>query len=432
MNPLVYFIFYIAILFLSYRISLFASLMAALLLSLYVFISQLKHISYETILLILFLNILPFIAEKFKRNFNTHKLLLRRKLEDVRKLYEDIARKDKQEVESNLEIERKIQQVSSLYEISKDMSCCLSFEDIFNIFSSSLKKSFRFRLARLVLIKDSKELIDSVYQIELGRPPAKAAPDKLDKELIDIAFEIKKEVVITAQGDSPFYRRIAIIKDFETLISMPIIAEDRIVGVFYIENMPYLYFDNFIILTNQFAIQLQKIILYKKIQEMAITDSLTEVSTRRYFLERFSEEIRRSMRRKTNLSFLMLDLDHFKEKNDSYGHLVGDVILKEIANVLKSSLREIDIIGRYGGEEFGIVLTGIGREGSLQVAERLRSGIEHVVFTAYDETVSTTVSIGISVFPDDGVDRNSLIESADRALYKAKAQGRNRVYCLYS
>ena len=115
MNPLVYFIFYIAILFLSYRISLFASLMAALLLSLYVFISQLKHISYETILLILFLNILPFIAEKFKRNFNTHKLLLRRKLEDVRKLYEDIARKDKQEVESNLEIERKIQQVSSLY-----------------------------------------------------------------------------------------------------------------------------------------------------------------------------------------------------------------------------------------------------------------------------------------------------------------------------
>ena len=213
---------------------------------------------------------------------------------------------------------------------------------------------------------------------------------------------------------------------------MPIIAEDRIVGVFYIENMPYLYFDNFIILTNQFAIQLQKIILYKKIQEMAITDSLTEVSTRRYFLERFSEEIRRSMRRKTNLSFLMLDLDHFKEKNDSYGHLVGDVILKEIANVLKSSLREIDIIGRYGGEEFGIVLTGIGREGSLQVAERLRSGIEHVVFTAYDETVSTTVSIGISVFPDDGVDRNSLIESADRALYKAKAQGRNRVYCLYS
>ena len=160
---------------------------------------------------------------------------------------------------------------------------------------------------------------------------------------------------------------------------------------------------------------------------MSITDSLTDISTRRYFLERFKEEVRRSMRHKSNLSFLMLDLDHFKEKNDKFGHLVGDVILKEVADILKSNLREIDIIGRYGGEEFSIVLSGIGKDGAFQVAQRIRESIEGAVFKAYDEVVSTTVSIGISVFPDDAADVENLIELADKALYKAKETGRNRV-----
>jgi diguanylate cyclase (GGDEF)-like protein len=123
----------------------------------------------------------------------------------------------------------------------------------------------------------------------------------------------------------------------------------------------------------------------------------------------------------------MLDLDHFKEKNDNFGHLVGDVILREVAHILKSNLREIDIIGRYGGEEFTIVLAGTGRNGALQVAERIRENIASAVFKAYDEVVSTTVSIGVSVFPDDGANIDSLIEAADKALYKAKETGRNRI-----
>jgi diguanylate cyclase (GGDEF)-like protein len=123
----------------------------------------------------------------------------------------------------------------------------------------------------------------------------------------------------------------------------------------------------------------------------------------------------------------MLDLDHFKETNDKFGHLVGDVVLKETAVILKDTLREIDIIGRYGGEEFSIVLTGIGREGAAQVAERIRQNVESAVFKAYDEVVSSTVSIGVSVFPDDGVDALNLIESADQALYRAKESGRNKV-----
>ncbi len=427
MNPFIYFIFYIALLLLSYRVKLSWSLASSILISLFILIFKIKSVSYEAVLFILFFNAIPFITEKFRKNFNAYKFRMRTELESVRKTYDCLMRSDKEQLESNLEIERKTQQVSSLYEISKDMSVCLAFEDIFNIFSSVLKKSFRFRLARLALLKGPKDAIDSVYEIELGRPYAKVAPDNFDRELIDIVFETQKEIQITPQEDSPFLRRLSVTKNFETLIAIPLISEEKIAGILYIENISKVYFENFLILSSQFAIELQKVILYKKVQDMAITDSLTEVSTRRYFLERFREEIRRSMRRKSSMSFLMVDLDYFKEKNDKFGHLVGDVILKEIAKILKSNLREIDIIGRYGGEEFSVVLAGIGRVGAFQVAERLRSSIEHSVFKAYDEKVSITISIGVSSFPEDGVDENALIESADKALYRAKEKGRNRV-----
>jgi len=107
--------------------------------------------------------------------------------------------------------------------------------------------------------------------------------------------------------------------------------------------------------------------------------------------------------------------------------LVGDVVLKEVAGIIKSNLREIDILGRYGGEEFAIALADTDKEGALQVAEHIRRSIESAIFKAYDEVTSSTVSIGISTFPENGADANSLIESSDRALYKAKESGRNRV-----
>ncbi|MDO8603622.1 MAG: sensor domain-containing diguanylate cyclase [Candidatus Omnitrophota bacterium] len=427
MNPLVYFIFYLTILVLSYKVKLSWSLAASGFISAVVFMLEIKRIPYEAVLFALFLNVMPFIAERFKASFASYKFRMRTELETTRAGYDNLLAEDKKQLESNLETERKMQQVLSLYEISKDMSSCLTFEDIFSIFSSALKKSFRFRLSRLVLLKTPNDGIDAVYEIELGRSYARVAPDNFDREIVSVILEERKEILLTRQENSQFLRRFSVVKDFETLIAIPLVSEEKIVGVLCVENISRGYFQNFLILAGQFAIQLQKVILYKKVQDMAITDSLTEVSTRRYFLERFREEVRRSMRRKTSLSFLMIDLDHFKEKNDKFGHLVGDVVLKEIAQILKSNLREIDIIGRYGGEEFGVVLAGISREGAFQVAERLRSSIEHSVFKAYDEKVSGTISIGISVFPEDGVEENSLIESADRSLYKAKEKGRNRV-----
>ena len=427
MNFLVYYLVSILVLFLSYKVSLKKAIGLSVSIGLFILIKDVKLFPYEACIFAFFINAVPFIADLFKKDVERRKEAMRSKFDGVKHSYEELAQEDRRQLESNLEKEKKMQQVLSLYEISKDMSSCLAFEDILNIFSSALKKSFRFRLSRLMLLKDSGD-IDAVYQIELGSRVAKVAPDDFDRELVKIQLEKKKTFSIFSPENHDFLRRLSIIKNFDTLICIPLFAEEKVMGVLYIENVPRVYFDNFIILVGQFAIQFQKVLLYKKVQEMSITDSLTEISTRRYFIERFTEEVRRSMRQKTNLSFLMLDLDNFKENNDKYGHLVGDVILREVSRILKASLREIDMIGRYGGEEFAIVLSGTARKGAHQVAERIRESIEGAVFKAYDEVVSTTISAGISVFPEDGADVESLIEHADKALYKAKESGRNRVF----
>lgn len=188
--------------------------------------------------------------------------------------------------------------------------------------------------------------------------------------------------------------------------------------------------DKFHILSQQFLLGINRALLYQKVQEMAIKDSLTGVFSRRYLLERLDEELERSRKFKYNFSFLMIDVDHFKDFNDHYGHLVGDAILKEIAAIIKEGIRQIDLVGRYGGEEFSIILAETDKDEARFIAERIRQAIEARVIKVYDENLKVTISIGISVFPDNADSAPLLIDTADRALYQAKQGGRNMT-CVY-
>jgi diguanylate cyclase (GGDEF)-like protein len=126
----------------------------------------------------------------------------------------------------------------------------------------------------------------------------------------------------------------------------------------------------------------------------------------------------------------MIDIDHFKDYNDRYGHLVGDAILKEVSKSIKENIRQIDLSGRYGGEEFSIVLAETDKEQAQFVAGRIRQAIEYKCIRVYDEDLKITVSVGISAYPGDGKNAEELIDRADSALYQAKQEGRNRV-CVY-
>lgn len=166
-----------------------------------------------------------------------------------------------------------------------------------------------------------------------------------------------------------------------------------------------------------------------RLEALAQTDPLTQLLNRRALIERLAAELDRAQRYGSLLGLLMIDLDHFKDVNDTYGHLFGDEVLRTVARVLAGQARSSDVAARYGGEEFVLVLPETGSQGSEILAERVRDEIARLRFDAPDGTsFSMTASIGLACYPTAGVtDVDSLFARADEALYRAKAAGRNRV-----
>jgi len=164
-----------------------------------------------------------------------------------------------------------------------------------------------------------------------------------------------------------------------------------------------------------------------ELKKLATTDSLTSINNRRYFMELANKEMIRIKRSKEPLVILMLDLDKFKEINDSYGHSAGDIVLEEFSELGLKCLRDEDIFGRIGGEEFAVFLPQTKIEDGLVVAERLRTGMENHIFNYQDKKIRCTVSIGISKSSGDQFPLADLLQIADAALYKAKKEGRNKI-----
>lgn len=182
------------------------------------------------------------------------------------------------------------------------------------------------------------------------------------------------------------------------------------------------------------AICLENVTNSERLKHLGLTDALTGVHNRRYFDQRLQEEVGRSRRQGVPLSCLFLDVDHFKRINDRHGHPIGDSVLREVAWRIKAQLRSIDVLGRYGGEEFAVLLVQTDMNSALTIAERIRHGIAEQRFKADgDDTLAATLSIGVSTLSE--CDRKGraedmalqLVAQADQALYRAKQGGRNRV-----
>jgi diguanylate cyclase (GGDEF)-like protein len=165
----------------------------------------------------------------------------------------------------------------------------------------------------------------------------------------------------------------------------------------------------------------------EELHEISITDSLTALYNRKHLMETLDKEVARSERHKHTFALLVIDIDHFKEYNDTYGHLAGDEVLRRLAAVFKKSIRSCDYAARYGGEEFIVLLPEISAEDGVQAAERIRNQVAEKKFGSNKKPMVVTVSVGVAAYPKDGKDPESVIKKADGALYKAKEHGRNRV-----
>jgi len=216
------------------------------------------------------------------------------------------------------------------------------------------------------------------------------------------------------------------------LIASPLVIEDKVIGILRMDCVePFFYNQDDLrlleIIANLAAVAIQNIYLYSKTQELAIRDGLTGLFVRRYFMERFSEELKRAAGKQGELSVLLIDIDHFKEYNDKYGHTAGDIVLKHLSHIVSAMVKGGDIVARYGGEELIVVLSGRPGIKALAEAEAIRHAVTDKPFSLRRHETNITVSIGISQYPFDSLTEEGLISVADSRLYKAKRQGRNKV-----
>ncbi|MFQ5407828.1 MAG: diguanylate cyclase [Anaerolineales bacterium] len=215
-------------------------------------------------------------------------------------------------------------------------------------------------------------------------------------------------------------------------LGVPLMTSGSVIGVYSAHaSQPNVFDEQHLrlaeVLAAQAAFAVQNAQLFDQVQHLARTDSLTGINNRRHFFELAEREFERARRYHRPLSVLMLDLDHFKEINDLHGHLVGDEILREVAALCLQNLRDADILGRYGGEEFAMLLPEAELDEARNAAERIRRRIGGAPILTRGVSVTVTVSIGVVVLQEGVADVLALIEAADAALYAAKDTGRDRV-----
>ena len=223
----------------------------------------------------------------------------------------------------------------------------------------------------------------------------------------------------------------------KTAICVPVRSKGRILGVLELINrksggeftrQELLYMTRF---TDYAAIIIERSILYEKMQELVVTDDLTKLFNTRYMMRTIGTEVLRSNRYNTSVSLIFMDIDHFKAVNDNFGHLVGSRLLVEMGQLLIKHLRELDIVTRYGGDEFVIILPQTPPQKAAKTAERIRQTVEqHVFLKKEGHNLKLTASFGVASYPENAGSREELIRLADEAMYKVKHRTRNGVYAI--
>lgn len=254
----------------------------------------------------------------------------------------------------------------------------------------------------------------------------------------------KSPVIIRDISSDPLMERVRDIifsLGIRSIMVIPIVFREEVIGTLFIRTSRsgYSFSEREIKLchaiANASANALYNAFIFERIEDektrlerLAITDYLTGLYNIRYFYHRLEEEFSRAQRYNFPLSCLMIDLDHFKQINDRYGHSAGDSVLREVAKLMKSHTRKSDVLARYGGEEFIMLLPETNMKGALTKAESLRKSISRLRFRSLKNMKAVTVSIGVATYPDVSIsETDELITYADNALYEAKTSGRNRV-----
>lgn len=319
-------------------------------------------------------------------------------------------------------------------EVSTLLAGALDTEDVYHRLTELVARLFRAGRVAVILTEPGSDTATITSAVDRGEHVSDLAIDLDRYPEVQTALDRRAPVVISRPDEHPDMAGVRSELPGEarrsSILVVPILADDQPRGVLFVrlERAGHTFTDHEIkfvrIMADAAGQALLRADRFAEIAEAARRDSLTGLYNMRIFHRRLSDEIDRSDRTEARVSLLMIDIDYLKDVNDTYGHLAGDRVIREISQTLLDKVRSIDTVARYGGEEFALLLPETGGERAVVVAERLRMAIEGLRHDGVTESV--TVSIGMATYPDDANTPTDLIHKADLALYASKNRGRNQ------
>ncbi|MBN2143586.1 MAG: sensor domain-containing diguanylate cyclase [Candidatus Aureabacteria bacterium] len=338
-------------------------------------------------------------------------------------------------------LEIQIQRFSNLRNYISQLNFALSKEDLSDRILHFVNENLPHAdLYSLFLFNPKREPVTTHFIVRENREDVHLRPDQQDilnewvmnyrsplrinDVLEDYRFQIK--------GDVPLFYPLS-----RSIIASPLISDNKPMGVIRIDskNPNQFHINEFrmlVIIANISALSLRNSELFKQTEKLAVTDGLTGLYLPHFLFETISNLISQNQDNQQNspFSLLMMDLDHFKRINDTFGHVVGDHVLMQTSAKILKNIPKSGLAIRYGGEEFAVLLEGMGKKEAFCVAEKIRKSFDENPLTLRRESIHLTLSIGVSSFPEDGKEGRILVQKADEMLYLAKKQGRNRTVVI--
>jgi diguanylate cyclase (GGDEF)-like protein len=337
------------------------------------------------------------------------------------------------------ELEKKVEELSIFHQIGKALTSTLDLQEVLTLIMGRISELLRPSTWSLLLTDEKKQELH--FQIAIGKNSAKIKDVriKIGMGLVGWVAETGQVAIIEdVAGDSRFSPEIdGILHPYiKTIVCVPLKSKNRTLGVIELincfeERFPDEDLSMLTSLADYAAIAIENAMYVKRIQELTITDDCTNLHNSRYFNYMIDAELSRSRRYNYDFALIFFDLDRFKLVNDTHGHLCGSRLLREIGDLIKQHLRDIDSAYRYGGDEFIILLPQTSKDSALLVAKRLCNLLNQTSMELDDGVqVRITASFGVAAFPVDATSKVELVRLADQAMYRVKNRTRNDVEAI--
>jgi diguanylate cyclase (GGDEF)-like protein len=368
----------------------------------------------------------------------------RRRRNDIERLLATLAETRGENRQLNQDLNKAVFEILALFEFTSILGDNSDFERMLEQMVDTIKRILDYDGCCLFFIDETKKQLFT--KVNRGFP-AVLNTTRIPEDQFLTGHVIRTgQALLINEFDSEYryygceslkYRNLA--GRFQSFVAVPLLVQNKPIGILLIAKRPPFALTQddlrlLFIIANQAALAIQNMRLYDEVYQSSITDGLTGVYNHRYFREELEARLSEAEVLQVSLSLLMLDIDNFKGFNDTYGHQVGDFVLKEVAGIITETLGDgAALVARYGGEEFAVILPNTNTRTAVRTAELLRSAVSthHFSPKENDDIHSVTISVGVASFPEDIKNMarkvEELIDKADESLYAAKNTGRNRV-----